>query len=297
MARYVVLALPTLFLLAACGGGSTGGGTGGGGQQPGGNTGPTDFNGLTRSLGTPFTIPADPEAADQTLTFTDADGDPQTIALSESPLTAVKQFDRIVDNSQTLYGFRRDEAGVSVAVFAITDDADANLAPGARVDSRGGTFPDTGSATFNGGYVGFLSRDGDAGSPFFTESRITGDVEITADFANGSVSGFIDRRRRFLTSDNSSVGTLSSVALNAHAIADGVSVGNGGTTAGGGIDDLPTYVPENGPQTGSWSVAFGNENAVEAGGIVRIIHDYDNAVSPADDFIETGGFLVTTDAD
>lgn len=277
MTRHLVLTLPTLALLAACGGG-----------EDGGAGGSTPFDGVTQFSGQSFgisTTSADsvrisiPTSASRTLSVgasTSASDDQQVFRAYRNAFSQYLIFDAVSDDGR-------------VSVFANHNDTSPDSLPGARAQSFGGTLPASGSASYTGEYVGFLTRDATTSVPGLTESYIVGDVSLTADFARGSASGAITNRDRYLTSNGGFASDMGDVTLSNLSF-DSTGAGTGGQTSGGRVD-LSRYQPAGGGTLdGSWGIAFGGDDATSAGGTVEIIHDYDNTLV-SDDYIETGGFV------
>jgi len=276
--KHFFIAVSALSALSACGGG--------GGQ---------DFGPIaqTRGHATPVQI-VDNET--RVVSFSNPDGTGRA-----GQMTLTRDRNKVVDGFQT-FGGARDEfmlfesiggTGI-VQVKAQVDDTHNNpnsFKDSASGFSAGGNTPNKGTAQYGGKYVGFLTRGPSTSNPGLTQSYIGGDVTMTADFSKNEVSGVISNRNRHLTSNGAFVGNMGNIALGTHSISAGQSVGQG-TTAGGQLNSNFYQPATGGDLQGNWSVAFGGTDAIEAGGLVEIDHNYlqGNGLTP-DDYVETGGFV------
>lgn len=278
--KHFFIAVSALSALSACGGG--------GGQ----GFGPIS---QTRGHATPVQI-VDNET--RVVTFSKPDGTGKT-----GQVTLTRDRNKVVDGFQT-FGGSPDEfmlfesiggTGI-VQVKAQVDDTHNNpdqFKDSASGFSAGGNTPTKGTAQYGGKYAGFLTRGSSTSNPGLTQSYIGGDVTMTADFSKNEVSGVISNRNRYLTSNGAVAGSMGNITLGAHSISGGQSVGQG-ATAGGRVPGN-RFLPAAGDNLqGNWSVAFGGADAIEAGGLVEVNHDYlqGNGLTP-DDYVETGGFVAS----
>lgn len=264
MTRPLILTLPAIALLSACGG------------SGGGETGPTvvSFDPVTVEHGDDFRVETRTNGANRQV-FLGGSSPSGVLTPNADKTQSVFQSFTSSSGARQLYEAESDLGTVSV--FAIANTAGVAIA-GATAESFGGTVPTTGSASYSGEYVGFLT-----GSD--TQSVIVGTVNLDADFASSAIDGSITGRERFLTSNGEKAGDMLDIDLGRHSLADGAS-NPGGIATGGALGRTTVYVPES-PVAGSWNVALGGEDAAVAGGTVQITHDYEIA-----DFVETGGFAV-----
>ncbi len=276
-----IVGLTGLGLLTACGGADSGVG------------GAASFGAINQSAGLSFGS-IETSATSRRVAYPVTSGRNRSVGISEA-----RSFDRGIFKAyksgehMTFYADSPNGTG-SAEIYAVVDDLSNTTIPaGARIDSNGGDVPTSGSANYAGEYIGFLTRDTTTSRPNLTQSFIAGDVSLTADFSKsgGQVSGSITNRERFVTSNGNYADNMADVFLGTHSISNGASAGTG-LLAGGGLRNSD-YVPEGGGLVGEWSVAFGGQGAVDAGGVVEIIHDYQNGGRTPDDYIETGVFAVT----
>ena len=131
------------------------------------------------------------ETDDTTFTWGEADDDTLTIADGDFFLSAVRALDNDVDRTANLDSQYYDY--VHFGTWQIEDYDHVNNV----MDVRGAAFyqglethpdnmPTTGSATFNGRMIGQVIPAGTA-----EVHPLTGDVELTADFAGGGIDGTI----------------------------------------------------------------------------------------------------------
>lgn len=164
---------------------------------------------------------------------------------------------------------------------------------GANAQTFFGTIPTAGTATYDGKYVGMLTANYGStlyGSP--TQSYMTGDVMLSADFGAGTVAGEINNRKRYRLSDSVFLDAPTDIVLAPLDMENGRS-SLGGTTTGGEYKSRSHIdVPMGGAHAGNWNVAFGGPEAAEAFGRVQVDHDYDQSVlfSDPNDYTEVGVF-------
>lgn len=160
---------------------------------------------------------------------------------------------------------------------------------GAGYTREAGTvLPTSGAATFSGDYVGVLQHNAE----LYLDSYIVGDVTLNADFAAMTISGVIDNRANYDTSDGDSYDeVIQDVLLNETAI---TSTGTySGTTSGGATDYLDEELSSN--HDGVYLGAFGGATGGETAGAVQIDHDLTGLVgSEADEiYTEFGAFIAS----
>ncbi len=187
---------------------------------------------------------------------------------------------------------RRDEGHVEIV--AVQDPrliAFGPYVPGANIHSEGGTVPTSGSANYTGDYIGFLARGASTSEHGLTESQITGDVRLEADFAGATLGGEITNRQRFLSLDGSRASyDLEDLTLAEVDIVGGATDGFG-TTEGGKLS-TNRAVPEAGDLSGNWQAAFGGEEAGVVFGSVEVDHDYQQGTGQiTHDYVELGVFV------
>lgn len=264
MTLRMISSLSTIALLAACGGGETGPDT-------------VSFAPVTVENGDNFSVETRTNGANRQVFV----GNSAPLALltpnSDKNQTVFRSFTNSIDTRQL---YEADSDFGTVSVYATTNVAGATTA-GASAESFGGIRPESGSASYSGEYVGFLTRND-------TQSVIVGTVNLDADFGSNAIDGSITGRERFLTSDGTKAGDMLDVDLGSHSLLNGAR-GPGGIATGGALGRTTVYVPES-PVAGSWNVVLGGDNAAAAGGTVQIEHDYFNA-----DFVENGGFAAIKD--
>ncbi|MEL6681562.1 MAG: hypothetical protein AAFQ09_02835 [Pseudomonadota bacterium] len=187
---------------------------------------------------------------------------------------------------------RRDEGYVEIV--AVQDPniiAIGPYVPGANVHSVGGTVPTSGSAIYTGDYLGFLARGASTTEHGLTESQITGDVRLEAEFAGGTLGGQITNRQRFLSIDGSEAAyDLEDLTLAEVDIVGGVTDGFGATE--GGKLSTSSAVPEAGDLSGNWQAAFGGDEGGVVFGSVEVDHDYEQGLRLiTHDYVELGVFV------
>ena len=209
--------------------------------------------------------------------------------VSRDPSRDVPLFDAFSSDTSGVLLFEAVGDSGTVHVAAKADDDATGVQVGANADSRGGTLPQSGTASYVGAYAGFLTRGPATSIPNLTQSYISGTLNLTANFRTGTVSGAITDRQRYRTSTTNLLGTMGDVTLGALTVSGGAS-DDDGVTSGGGIEGA-AYVPA-GPLRGVWDLGLGGDGAAEAGGTVQIIHDYRNTEpgDTPDDYVEIGGF-------
>lgn len=228
-----------------------------------------------------------------------------TVAISYDPTTAGVTLNgtTIVDPRATVLATNgaarlfadgsdthRSALAENADVYAISVATDG-IAPefvGAAFGRRGETVLPDGTATFSGDYAGLtvFARPTDD----IVTSILTGDVALSVDFDNDSLTGDITNRQ-VLRPDGTNF-----VAYGAEdvSISGGALAANGtfaATTTGGAFTS--TFAFEN------WSVApgtvagvFGGPDGESVAGILRLTH---NESTGADEFNEVGTLIATAD--
>ena len=229
-----------------------------------------------------------------------------TVAISYDPDTAAVTLNgnSVVDPRDTLLATKGDArlfaSGVPTHRSALAENTDAyaivvatdNLAPefvGAAYGRRDETVLPDGSATFSGDYAGLTVFQRPSNNDLIT-SMLTGDVAMTVDFDDSSLSGSITNRE-----------VLRPTGVDFAAYdADDVII-SGGTIAANGTFTAATsggaFISALAGET--WSTGAGTASGVLAGadgetaaGILRILH---TETVGGDDFAEVGAFIATAD--
>lgn len=174
--------------------------------------------------------------------------------------------------SSSILSFAETSSGggyAAVTALAVADGF-AGIAGGKFARLSDTELPDDGTATFTGKYAGYI-----VGTDFFKAERLlAGDVELTADFDDGEISGVISNRFNQIKPEK----TLGDMVLNATDIDD---AGFAGTTTGGAFNDGTASVSD-----GSYSGLFVGEDGEEIVGGVSVQH-----VRSGTDLVEVGVFI------
>jgi len=132
-------------------------------------------------------------------------------------------------------------------------------------------IPTSGTATMHGRYIGALSQTGrliPANNQTVSYWAIYGDVELTVDFAEESISGLISNRQAITQSVLGSAPTIvDDLVLTKTDIANDGSYS--AATSGGGYRPSST-----GNVTGTYTGIISGANATESAGAVAVFHDY-----------------------
>lgn len=263
MPKTIIAAVVALATLAACGGEAV--------PPPPVPIGPAT---LTDSLGnqTNWTDAAcDPARDEFVLTFAFADGTSGDFVL---PRNTARE-DQMPD------GFRAYGDGGAIAVRGATESGSGSFyAVRSSFDGIeyglerfGDTIlPTTGSVTFNGGYAGVL---GDVENDLANLGQVNGTAMMTADFADGEVSGLITDRI------NSNGRVFDDLILLPASI-DPATGSFGNFTDGGVLTGL-----EYDTANGSYNGLFVGADGAEIVGGVEVIH----LDSVSTTIVETGGFV------
>ena len=197
-------------------------------------------------------------------------------------------------NNPLLFEADTATGGRAEVSMIVNDNGPAPTALGGKITTADGTMPQTGTATYSGDYVGFITRSGPARNLGLTDTFVTGDVRLDANFAAETVSGSISNRMRRLTATGGTVGGESPADITLGQINFGqTSAGN--LTGGVILPTNPSFVPAAGTLGGDWEVGFSGAEAAEALGTVLVQHDYLNGGGTfiSDDYIERGVFTAT----
>ncbi len=289
--RYLLSVLSVLPVLAGCGGG------GGSGSDAPDEPAFRDVEATTLSDGgVLFLGVSTPNRRGLTLRQEDGSGGlfSNMNADSSRDVAGFRYFATLDGTVPQSHAFekRRDEGYVEIA--AIQDPrliAFGPYVPGANIHSEGGTVPTSGNANYTGDYIGFLARGASTTEHGLTESQITGDVRLEADFSGGTLAGEITNRQRFLSLDGSDAAyDLEDLTLAEVGIVGGATDGFG-TTVGGKLS-TSRAVPEAGDLSGNWQAAFGGDEAGVVFGSVEVDHDYQQGGGRiTHDYVELGVFV------
>ncbi len=288
--RYFVPVLSVLTVLAGCGGGGSGSDTP---DEPAFR----DVEVTTLSDGGVLTLRVStPDRRGLTLRQEDGSGGlfSNMNADSSRDVGGFKYFATTYLGVAQSHAFeqRRDEGHVEIV--AVQDPrliAFGPYVPGLSIHSEGGAVPTSGSANYTGDYVGFLARGASSSEHGLTESQITGDVRLEADFSGGTLAGEITNRQRFLSVDGSRAGYgLEDLTLAEVDIVGGATDGFGATE--GGKLSTNRAVPEAGDLSGNWQAVFGGDEAGVVFGSIEVDHDYQQGAGQiTHDYVELGVFV------
>ena len=290
--------------LAACGSGEAPFGnpdTGGGGETPGDGTAPIP----DELAGTLQSFSYDP--ANQTLSIRGIVGDNNAIdgayrrrpALDRGGYEAYTAQDASNGRHSTVYV--RDINGTRAAVVATGGQYENIYAGGAYSNTSysprvapGSTDPDSGLVYYTGRYVGLLNGPGsneDVTPPNPDEdpsvltrqaAEVTGDMQMTADFATAQVGGIIYNR---VVADYNSDGRYdpnSADPLLATDVAlEGTGINADGTFLG--------TAEQNNQSVGEYGGIFGGTGATEVAGVVHV----ENHIAQVNNEIEHGVFVLS----
>ncbi len=197
-------------------------------------------------------------------------------------------------NNPMLFEADTSTGGRAEVAMIVNDTGSSPTLLGGKITTAGGTMPQTGSATYSGNYVGFITRSGPARNLGLTDTYVTGDVKLNANFAAETISGSIGNRMRHLTATGGIVGGESPADITLGQISfDQASSGN--LTGGDILPSDSRFVPAAGTLGGTWKVGFSGAEAAEALGTVLVDHDYLNGGGTfiSDDYVERGVFTAT----
>lgn len=227
---------------------------------------------VIRSTGdVPSDLAVEYDEGTDTLTIT-ANGTTETLDNVPLPYAERFKFYSTELGPNVVYaGFAETDSGSGFAGFGSSETSGMDFA-GSLYGRDGETkVPGSGSATYTGGYSGFLvDTDNDQ------VVIVTGDLTLEADFDDLTVSGeIIDRRV-----DEGGPGGFADVTLNSTEITS--SAGFSGTTSGGKIMVVTGATVGNGVYEG----LFVDSDGGEVVGSVTIDH-----LIEGDDYVEVGAFV------
>ena len=197
-------------------------------------------------------------------------------------------------NNPLLFESDTAAGGRAELSMIVNDTGSSPAALGGKITTVGGTMPQTGTATYSGDYVGFITRSGPAANLGLTDTYVKGDVSLDANFAAQTVSGAITNRVRHLTATGAMLSGLTPGDVTLGQVNFDQNSG-GRLSAGTLLEGNPRFVPAAGTLTGSWEVGFNGPEAAEALGTVLVQHDYLNGGGSfnSDDYLERGVFTAT----
>lgn len=183
-------------------------------------------------------------------------------------------------------------------VFAVIDEQNNTLIPGARYIRARSEMPVSGRARYRGNYAGIITRTPGGDHEYFAESYVDGNVRLDVEFQDDSIEGAITDRNRYLTKN----GAEAAYAMQDVTLFETTIDAQGqfrGTTGGGKFDNFAFIPSTGGDLTGTYEGAVSGE-LVERGtggattsavGIVRVDHYYDTTDFLEDDYQEYGAFV------
>lgn len=265
----------------------------GGGETPT-RAAPVGFSGTTETVSSP---PVVTEASATSRTLAHQSGN--TVSTWNAARNAKYDTGGFIvfgggSNNPMLFEADTAAGGRAELSMIVNDSGPAPTALGGKITTVGGTMPQTGTATYSGDYVGFITRSGPAQNLGLTDTYVTGDVRLDANFAAETISGSIANRMRRLTATGGTVGGESPADITLGQISfDQTSAGN--LSGGDILPTNPRFVPAAGTLGGTWEVGFNGAEAAEALGTVLVDHDYLNGGGTfnSDDYIERGVFTAT----
>jgi hypothetical protein len=228
-----------------------------------------------------------------------SDANVSTIALSadSSALESGSAFSAFASSpSGARFRLFEAKAGGATArtIGFVNDNVNLSYLPQSDATTVGGSVPLAGTASYDGEYVGFFSRNGSASNPRLTQSYVQGDVSMTADFSAESVNGEVTDRIRYATTDDRQLGTMADITLGTLDINGGRSSNAGGDTQGGRLVQANSRTFNNRQLGGNWTVALSGNAAADAVGTVTVDHNYLNSTGLIqNDYVETGVFALT----
>lgn len=221
-------------------------------------------------------------------------GGVETAPLSRKGVLDVDGFSAYMDEATQRIAFIGASASGDVFAYVAGSRAITGVSASGGYFGRssGSELPDSGSAVFNGDYVGLFQIL--TPNVYYAQSFIDGDVELTANFDSMEIAGSITNRRLLLMSDGTEVDDAPSGSVSNSSYAGDVELHAAEISANGTFNGTTTgdnYVYSVGGPTlaGTWNGMIGGEDGTEVVGTLTQLTDGGHTV-----WIEQGVFIATS---